>query len=439
LASQELSNILWAFATNKVECQELERCIIESEDALEKIVQGRSSEIANICWALAASDNSLSHVLFDRVASISDILGETADVASICSIAQTFAKSQYASDDFFNMVEQERVRICKDGSPSDLARLCWAHAKSKRASPKLFRSVAAKTDKLTRHSTPSEIAILAWSFATLGHCNEKLFRGIAKTASFSLCSEGSFQNIANTLYAFTLTGFHLKEDLFMKRLWERVLFDDWESGESDEFDSDGAGVRQLHLCYVSSIVEDAFVLKGKPERLLMAAAKIYDEDEIVESCQHFEFSKLIGNYCDDGAGGGEWKTENEIAPFEDCDGFNLLAIDIVMASEGGRKVAIELNGPTHYLLGDRAGAGAGAGAGGGGRNDYGNGNGNGNGNWQCSKTLNGKSIFKKRILEVAGYEYTSVDLDEFLLAQIAGKEKEFVQAFADKVIGGECR
>ena len=111
-------------------------------------------------------------------------------------------------------------------------------------------------------------------------------------------------------------------------------------------EEDGANIRQLHLCYVASLVEGIDVLPEPPRKLLEAAARIYERDEMMESS---EGHKAVSTLLREELAGGGGRVRDEVDAFAEYHGYSLLAVDIVIDDlPDGRMIAIEFDGPTHY-------------------------------------------------------------------------------------------
>ena len=199
---QELANTMWAYAT-------LGQAAPELFDAVAKEAHGRLSdfktqELANLVWAYATLENA-SPALLDAVAK--EARGRLTDFnpQGLSNTAWAYATLDHASPELFDAVAKEARGRLRSFAPQGLSNLVWAYAALGHASPELLDAVAAQATGQLRSFRRQGLVNLVWAFATLGHASPALFDAVAEEALRQV-HEFKPQELANTAWAYSTLG-----------------------------------------------------------------------------------------------------------------------------------------------------------------------------------------------------------------------------------------
>ena len=281
--------------------------------------------LANVAWAFATAGHA-APTLLDAIAAEA-VRGGLRDFSpqNFANTAWAFAKAGHAAPALFDAIAAEAVRGgLRDFKPQDLANTSWAFATAGHAAPALLDAIAKVAVRGgLRDFSPQDLANMVWAFATAGHAAPALLDAFAMEAAPRL---GDFnpQELANTAWTFAVAD-HLApalfdSDAFVQRLRavERSIgpehltqLHQWQLWREER----GAAWPPLPP-ELSQRCRTAFSSKeGVPSRLQLA---------VVASLQ------AMG-----------------LAPREEVRTEQGYSLDAVVLY-GGREVAIEVDGPSHF-------------------------------------------------------------------------------------------
>ena len=198
--------------------------------------------------------------------------------------------------------------------------------------------------------------------------------------------DGNEQNVTNTLWSFAIAGYLDEGRDLVEKLWNRAC--DGRLQFNDE------NLRQLALFYAAAQIEEPNLnLEPPPESLLSLIEASVTKSDVTVSRQHQEVSDTLTELNID--------HKMEVSPFESSNvTFNtstMLNIDIVISKNDNKNIAIEFNGPFHYLQSN-------------GRD-----------------VENGTTKFKRRLLEKLNFTVVSIHWDEWRREREAGTKKDYLQ------------
>jgi len=380
---QALSNITWAFA--KLEC---------NADALFEAVAGEYERIAesdnvqamsNICWAFAKLECN-ADALFGAVARQHGRITASGDVQHLSNICWAFATVGHEAKALFEAVARQHGRIAGRGNMQDMSNICSAFAKAGHKADALFGAVAAQYGRIAESGKVQEMSNICWAFATAGHEAKDLFKAVAAQHG-QFVRDGNEQNVANTLWSFAIAGYLDEGRDLVEKLWNRACVGRLQFNDDN--------LRQLALFYASAQIEELNLnLEPPPESLLglieAAAAKSLVNDSIAQNLVSSTLNELNIDH------------KMEVSPFEGSNvTFNtstMLNIDIVISTKVENKnIAIEFNGPFHYLQSN------------------------------APYVESGRTKFKRRLLEKLNFTVVSIHWDEWRRARAAGMKKDYLQ------------
>jgi len=379
---QHLSNIVWACATIGWKSVELLEAVAGQHGRI--VRDGNVQAMSNITWAFAKLECN-AETLFGAVAAQHKRIAESSDVQGMSNICWSFAKLDYKAAELFEAVAGQHKLIAGRGDVQHMSNICSAFAKAGHKAEALFEAVAAQYGRIAKSGNVQDMSNICWAFATIGHEAEDLFKAVAAQHG-RLVRDGNEQHVANTLWSFAIAGYLDEGRDLVEKLWKRVC--DGRLQFNDE------GLWQLALFYAAAQIEVPNLnLEPPPESLLGLIEAAAAKSDVTVSRDHQSVSSTLNELNID--------HKMEVSPFEgSIVNFNtstMLNIDIVISNEN-KKVAIEINGPSHYIQFD-------------GR-DF----------------ENGTTKFKRRLLEKLNFTVVSIHWDDWRKASEANTTmKDFLR------------
>jgi hypothetical protein len=133
----------------------------------------------------------------------------------LSNTAWAFAKADHASQELFNAISAEvvRRRLC-DFNPQELSNTAWAFASAGHASQELFKAISAEVVRRRLGDfNPQNLSNTAWAFAKAGHTSFELFNAISAEVARRRLGDFNPQDLSNTAWAFATAG-HTFSELF---------------------------------------------------------------------------------------------------------------------------------------------------------------------------------------------------------------------------------
>ena len=272
-----------------------------------------------------------------------------------------------------------------EGDPQNVANTAWACATLGYDAPLLFAEIDRRSKWLVEEGVPQAVANTAWACATLGFKAPNLFVTINQNLG-SLIEKGNTQTIANTCYAISVLGMSKDESkTSLAKLWERAI--DLYSAEEEDFRVEE--LRQLAQTLIFAKASGV-QLSQPPEKMaanMESALHRVDDNTVSRSTK--EVSNLLKEIG--------LNHEEEVAPDKSLSG-GMLAIDMACTE---RKIAIEFDGPTHFLKALGSG--------------------------KLTSTENGATKAKRRFLEQLGWTVINLDYRDYINAKSRSNEKEWLR------------
>eukprot|EP00520_Triparma_pacifica_P015110 CAMPEP_0118643390 /NCGR_PEP_ID=MMETSP0785-20121206/6366_1 /TAXON_ID=91992 /ORGANISM="Bolidomonas pacifica, Strain CCMP 1866" /LENGTH=675 /DNA_ID=CAMNT_0006535051 /DNA_START=153 /DNA_END=2176 /DNA_ORIENTATION=+ len=334
---QNIANTIWAMATFGYQAPNLARAI-DSEEVVMRIVrEGRPQHMANTIWAMATlgvraptlaraidSEEVVMRIVREgKPQAISNTIWAMATLG-VQAPALARAINSVATMDNFT----------KEANMQHFSNSIWAMNQLKYDCPRLVQAFAVTARELMGTAHSQGISNTAFGLSYLGYFNEEIFEQIGKHAD--IVANGSKQDIANTLWAFGISGFTAKHEETVKMLWDDVM-----KRPVTQFSSEAWSQLEIARLFARSEGVDLEVIdddgRGGSRREIMENAANVDDKPATR------FERNIAN---DLARFGFSGFETEVSPFDNGEGGKLLKIDIAWKEE---KVALELDGPTHFL------------------------------------------------------------------------------------------
>jgi len=203
--SQELSNMLWAYAHLGASHSDLFQEAGDAIDSLDRLGLFTGQALSNIVWSYATMKERHSK-LFLKVANY---------VLSLANLdkfrAQTLSNIvwAYASVDFTHPLLFKRVadyivslEDLSEFRAQHLSNIPWAFATAKESHPKLFEKIAETAIERQNEFNSQGVANLVWAYASNGQVDERLFSSLAPSAEKLLGSCNS-QELGNVAWAYS--------------------------------------------------------------------------------------------------------------------------------------------------------------------------------------------------------------------------------------------
>ncbi|EJK52455.1 hypothetical protein THAOC_28263, partial [Thalassiosira oceanica] len=288
-----LSTTVWAFATAGVSQPELFRKIGYHIAGLDSLDSFKPQDFSNIVWA--------------------------------------YATARESHPELFNKIGDHVARLGSLGSfnPQELSITVWAYATARVFHSRLFEKLTTEAVAKKDHFESQHIANFLWACATVGHTDERLFAAFAPLVGSKLdeCSE---QELANISWAYSVANAP-NLDLFNVGHVSALA--------SNEKEFSAEGLAQLHQWQLwqqelESGIELPQSLQAKCRNAFMS--------------QCFSESKLQNDVVGELRAAGLDLEEEVLLG----SGYR---IDALVKVGDGRKVAVEVDGPSHFI--DRRPAG----------------------------------------------------------------------------------
>ncbi|GMH50254.1 hypothetical protein TrRE_jg12323 [Triparma retinervis] len=269
---------------------------IDRKEVVERLVrEGKPQEIANTIWAMA----TLQHD--------APMLAKAIDRKEVVEI------------------------LVREGKPQNIANTIWAMATLQHDAPIMAKAIDRKevVERLVREGKPQEIANTIWAMATLQHDAPMLAKAIdSKEVVERIVREETLQNIANTIWSFGVLGLVRENEDSVRLLW-----DDSMRRQLGNFGDEA--LRQFELTRLYAKSEGVELMTRSARRVTIGSPSRFENDTARE-LEKFGFGGF----------------EREVSPFEGDEGGELLKIDIAWVD---KKVALELDGPSHFLKSAKTG------------------------------------------------------------------------------------
>ena len=380
---QHLSNIVWACATIGWKSVELLEAVAGQHGRI--VRDGNVQAMSNITWAFAKLECN-AETLFGAVAAQHKRIAESSDVQGMSNICWSFAKLDYKAAELFEAVAGQHKLIAGRGDVQHMSNICSAFAKAGHKAEALFEAVARQHGRITGSGNVQDMSNICWAFATIGHEAKDLFKAVAAQHG-RFVRDGNEQDVATTLWSFAIAGCLDEGRDLVEKLWNRAC-----DGRL-QFNDEG-GLKQLALFYASAQIEVPNLnLEPPPESLLGQIEAAAAQSNVTVSQEHQEVSDTLTELNID--------HKMEVSPFEGSNvTFNtsaMLNIDIVISKNENKNIAIEFNGPFHYIQFDGQ--------------DF----------------ESGTTKFKRRLLEKLNFTVVSIHWDEWRRAREANTRKDFLR------------
>ncbi|KAJ1638648.1 hypothetical protein T492DRAFT_575835, partial [Pavlovales sp. CCMP2436] len=244
------------------------------------------------------------------------------------NLARAFATLGTSAPQLFDAIACESEQRIGIFNPQELANTAWAFATLGTPASQLFNAIAARSEQRIGSFNPHGLANTAWAFATLGTPAPQLFDAIVRESEQRI---GSFnaQNLANTAWAFAAVDV-ARRDALVKAVNACAV----EIGGTAFSSKDRMQLHQFFLSVELDLFPPAELLA--PANMWLAClGALAGESPASSSKLHLDVSAELARM------GIAHKNELSVAQL----GYR--AVRTATADRAG--IAIEVDGPTHYL------------------------------------------------------------------------------------------
>jgi hypothetical protein len=299
---QALSNTAWAFAKSRLTAPELFNAI--SAEVVRRGLGGNEQALSNTAWA--------------------------------------FATASYASPELFKSISAEAVRRGLGGfNEQALSNTAWAFATAGHSSPELFAAISAEAVRRQLGGfNEQNLSNTAWAFATVGHASPQLFAAISAEVVRRRMGGFNAQNISNTAWAFAVLDLPSADELFgSARFTSRCTHFEASFSLKD--------LTQLHQWSLWREERDgrSALWPGLSESLRQACRDAFIAEEGKPSQLQFDVVREI---------------RSRVAHVEEEHRCKLTgySIDALVTLNDGTRIAVEVDGPSHFIGRSQQPAGA---------------------------------------------------------------------------------
>ena len=290
---------------------------------------------------------------------------------SVANVAHAFAKSGLVGTGPWQHVwvalPEVILRLLRDFTPQHLSNTAWAFAKSRTLAPALFEAISAQAVRRGLGDfKEQELSNTAWAFATARHEAPALFETISAEAVRRGLGDFNEQDLSNTAWAFATAGHEaptllnaISAQAMRLRLggcneqdvcniaWALAVFDTPSAGElfrtasfttrCARFDASFSreGLSQLHQWSLWH-EERGESWPGLPESLQQACRDAFVEEEGQPSQLQSDVVREIRSR------GFNVEEEHRCK----VSGYS---IDALVTLNDGQQIAVEVDGPSHFV------------------------------------------------------------------------------------------
>jgi len=319
-----LANTAWAFATAGHAAPALFNAI--AAEAARRARDFSPQGLANTAWAFATAGHA-APALFNAIAAEVARRVRDFDPQELSNTAWAFATAGHAAPALFDAIAAEAARHVRDFKPQDLANTAWAFATAGHAAPALFDAIAAEAARHVREFNPQDLSNMAWAFATAGHAAPVLFDAIAAEAARRV-GEFNPQELTNIAWAFAAADCLPMESSLFDQRFARCC-----EALAHEFKSDG--LSQLHQWRLWYAGERSCADALPGAALLARCAAAFRAAAVHPSRTQRQVAETLASLG--------LSVQEEVVIEE---GYSL---DLVVDCGGEQPVAIEVDGPSHFV------------------------------------------------------------------------------------------
>ena len=345
------------------------------------VEEGEPQAAANTAWACATLGVEAPN-LFAEIEHRSKWLVDEGNPQAVANTAWACATLGVEAPELFAEIERQSKWLVQAGNPQNVVNTAWACATLGFEAPGLFAEIEHQSRWLFEEGNPQNVGNMAWACAKLGMEAPNLFAEIDLHTD-RLMENAKPQEISNTCYAIAVLGKSQNFESLLAKLWEKSI--ELFASDADFIDET---LRQLAQTQIFAEA-DGIMLPQIPEPMAKKMELVRNTVDESFSRSSKQVSQLL----------------HEIGFHHECEVFpdstlssGILAIDFACLEQ---KVALEFDGPSHYLKAVGSG--------------------------KITSTEKGATKAKRRYLEQLGWTVINIDYRDYMLAQHASNEKQWLR------------
>eukprot|EP00547_Thalassionema_nitzschioides_P015383 CAMPEP_0194236776 /NCGR_PEP_ID=MMETSP0158-20130606/3958_1 /TAXON_ID=33649 /ORGANISM="Thalassionema nitzschioides, Strain L26-B" /LENGTH=450 /DNA_ID=CAMNT_0038970623 /DNA_START=593 /DNA_END=1945 /DNA_ORIENTATION=- len=361
----EISNTVWAFAKIRFQAPELFDHL--ANEAIARVDSFNSRDISNMLWSYATLGHYPSPKLFDAAAgAIIEKLDEF-NSQDISNTLWSYATVGHPSPKLFDAAAGEAINKIDKFNSQDISTTLWSYATAGVESPELFDAASGKVINDIDTFNAQAISNTLWSYATFDHhqSSPNLFDAISDEAIKKMDTFNA-QAISNTLWSYAAVGHPSSTELFdialqqanknlhafttqglCNTLWSLAMVD-------HNIESAIPFLNRVLNLHQSSQLSLTIVCKIQLHAVIQWITIEHQKkspipDDLANKC----LSAFIGNPSNPS------QLEKEVVSVFRSLGFEVrdegickqtgYSIDAIVTTKSGNEIAVEVDGPTHFV------------------------------------------------------------------------------------------
>jgi predicted component of type VI protein secretion system len=321
---QELANTVWALATLGHAGDAFVAALLKV--AAPQLCNFKPQELANTAWALAtlghADDAFMAALLKAAKLQLRDY-----NPQALANTVWALATLGHGDDAFVAALLKVAAPQLRNFNPQNLANTVWALATLGHADDAFVAALLKVAAPQLRDFNPQALANTVWALATLGHADDACVAALLKAAAPQL-RDFNPQELSNTAWALAVLDH--ADDIFMAALLQQA------AGMVIPFDSQA--LIQIFMCMLW--LKDQRSDVAAPAQLAGACKRAWMEerDDALPSRVQLEVLAVVRQLPDCSGAASEQATDD-----------GLFSIDIAVQLPDGSRLAVEVDGPYHFL------------------------------------------------------------------------------------------
>lgn len=184
-----------------------------ADHAMRMVREGRLDtwNLSNLSHGVAKTGH-MAPQLLDAVASVAIERIDEFEAQGLSNTSWAFATAGHDAPALFDVIARTVPKKLADFIPQHYSSLVWSYASAGHEAPELFEIIADSAAQRATDFNTQSLANISWAYATVGHSAPTLFEAIA-TESAGKVSEMKAQELANIAWAFAVND-HLAPALF---------------------------------------------------------------------------------------------------------------------------------------------------------------------------------------------------------------------------------
>jgi hypothetical protein len=275
----------------------------------------------------------------------------------IANTAWAFATLNIPAPSLFKKIDERASLLIKNGKPQNIANTAWAFAALSYDAPALFAAIDSRSEYILDSDNDQNTANTALAFAELGIRPNLFFAGLEKRVSQFLLLANN-QSVCNVCWSLVILDLAHQHGELLQSLWAWAM-----EAEAGSFICEQ--LNQLVQVELHAKASEVALMSPVPPALRRQMIDAVKKSTQSNSRFEGEYSKLLDDLG--------FEHAREVSPFaEEEKAGEVLAIDMACSA---RKIAIECDGPLHYLSSGRE---------------------------------NGRTVAKRRLLERLGWKVVNI-------------------------------